>query len=248
MAVVKGSQQERLVIRQYRPWERFRRNLYLLLFIAAIGVGGYFGGVYDSMSSISDLTAERDSLQDSLQDAERTITTLTQRVGVLEKGGEVDRKATEGIRQTVKELKAQISTLEEEVAFYKGIMAPSADDKGLRISKIDLQPLETKGRYRYSIMLTQVADNSSYISGLAAVNFVGLQTTEKVILPLRDMDSSVTDLGVTFRFRYFQEVSGEIQLPDNFTPEQVQVVLQSTGSKAQRVEQTIDWPQAGEAS
>ena len=248
MAVVKGSQQERLVIRQYRPWERFRRNLYLLLFIAAIGVGGYFGGVYDSMSSISDLTAERDSLQDSLQDAERTITTLTQRVGVLEKGGEVDRKATEGIRQTVKELKAQISTLEEEVAFYKGIMAPSADDKGLRISKIDLQPLETKGRYRYSIMLTQVADNSSYISGLAAVNFVGLQTTEKVILPLRDMDSSVTDLGVKFRFRYFQEVSGEIQLPDNFTPEQVQVVLQSTGSKAQRVEQTIDWPQAGEAS
>lgn len=248
MAVVKGSQQERLVIRQYRPWERFRRNLYLLLFIAAVGVGGYFGGVYDSMSSISELTTERNLLQEALADAERTITTLTQRVGVLEKGGEVDRKATEGIRQTVKELKAQIATLEEEVAFYKGIMAPSADDKGLRISKIDLQLLETPGRYRYSIMLTQVADNSSYISGLAAVNFVGLQSGEKVILPLRDMDNTVTDLGVKFRFRYFQEVSGEIQLPENFTPEQVQVVLQSTGSKAQRVEQTIDWPQAGEAS
>lgn len=248
MAVVKGSQHERLVIRRYRPWERFRRNLFWLLFIVAVGGSGYFAGVYDSMSGISELTSERTILQDALQDAEHTITTLTQRVGVLEKGGEVDRKATEGIRQTVKELKAQIATLEEEVAFYKGIMAPSADDKGLRVSKIDLQPLETRGRYRYSIMLTQVADNSSYISGLAAVNFVGLRAGEKVILPLRDMDSSVTDLGVKFRFRYFQEVSGEIQLPENFMPEQVQVVLQSTGSKAQRVEQTIDWPQAGEAS
>lgn len=243
MAVVKGSQQERLVIRQYQPWERFRRAVYFLLLIALVGVGGYYGGLYDSMSRIQQLTLERDSLSSELQAAERSIATLTQRVNVLEKGGEVDRKATEGIRQTVKELKAQISTLEEEVSFYKGIMAPSSNDRGLRVSKIDITALENAGSFRYSIMLTQVADNSSYISGLAAVNFVGLRNGERVILPLRDLDSSVTDLGVKFRFRYFQEISGELTLPEQFVPEQVQVVLQSTGGKAQRVEQTIDWPQ-----
>lgn len=243
MAVVKGSQQDQLIIRQYRPWERFRRFLYTVLFIAAVGMGGYFGGVYDSMNRIQQLTTARDTLQSALQDAERTITNLTQRVGVLEKGGQVDRKATEGIRQTVKELKAQISTLEEEVAFYKGIMAPSANDKGLRISKAEILPQDSAGKFRYSIMMTQVADNSSYITGLAAVNFIGLKGTEKVILPLRDFDSNVTDLGVKFRFRYFQEVAGDITLPADFVPQQVQVVLQSTGGKAQRVEQTIDWPQ-----
>lgn len=243
MAVVKGSQQEELVIRHYKPWERFRRTVYLLLFIVLVGAGGYFGGLYGSMEQIRSLASERSRLQVELDEAERTITTLTQRVGVLEKGGEVDRKATEGIRQTVKELKAQISTLEEEVAFYKGIMAPSANDKGLRVSKIEITPVEGGSRYRYSIMMTQVADNSSYISGLAAVNFVGLRGGERLILPLRDLDTTVTDLGVKFRFRYFQEVSGELTLPDNFTPEQVQVVLQSTGGKAQRVEQTIEWPQ-----
>ncbi|QQD25144.1 hypothetical protein GJQ55_11995 [Venatoribacter cucullus] len=243
MAVVKGSQQERLVIRQYQPWERFRRAVYFLLLIALVGVGGYYGGLYDSMSRIQQLTLERDSLSSELQAAERSIASFTQRVNVLEKGGEVDRKATEGIRQTVKELKAQISTLEEEVSFYKGIMAPSSNDRGLRVSKIDIAALENVGSFRYSIMLTQVADNSSYISGLAAVNFVGLRNGERVILPLRDLDSSVTDLGVKFRFRYFQEISGELQLPEQFVPEQVQVVLQSTGGKAQRVEQTIDWPQ-----
>ncbi|MDK2779675.1 MAG: hypothetical protein KYX62_18685 [Pseudomonadota bacterium] len=247
MAVVKGSQQEHLVIRQYRPWERFRRTFYLIIFIAAVGVGGFYGGIYDSTSRITLLSAERDALNKELQEADRTIANLTQRVGVLEKGGEVDRKAAEGIRETVKDLKAQIATLEEEVAFYKGIMAPSSNDKGLRVSKIDIQREGSAGRYRYSIMLTQVADNSSYISGLAAVNFVGLQNGEKVILPLRDMDSGISDLGIKFRFRYFQEVAGDITLPDNFVPQQVQVVLQSTGSKAQRVEQTIDWPQQGEA-
>ena len=42
MAVVKGSHQENLIIRQYRPWERFRRTMYLLIFIVIVGVGGYF--------------------------------------------------------------------------------------------------------------------------------------------------------------------------------------------------------------
>ncbi|MAY00514.1 MAG: hypothetical protein CMI08_15190 [Oceanospirillaceae bacterium] len=243
MAVVKGSHQENLIIRQYRPWERFRRTMYLLIFIVIVGVGGYFGGIYGSTNQIKQLSGERDKLNDALVEANQTINTLTQRVNVLEKGGEVDRKATEGIRQTVKELKAQIATLEEEVAFYKGIMAPSSNDKGLRISKVDILPVQdVEGRFRYSIMMTQVADNSSYISGLAAVNFIGVRNSEKVILPLRDLDSNITDLGVKFRFRYFQEVAGDIVLPAGFVPEQVQVVLQSTGNKAQRVEETIEWP------
>lgn len=242
MAVVKGSLQEQLVIRQYQPWERFRRFVYLLLLVTLVGAGGYFAGLYDSMNRIRDLATERDLLQNNLDDADQTISNLTQRLGVLEKGGEVDRKATEGIRQTVKELKAQIATLEEEVSFYKGIMAPSGNDRGLRVSKIDIVPLENANRYRYAIMLTQVADNSSYISGLAAINFVGLSNGERVILPVRDLDPAVTELGVKFRFRYFQELAGELTLPAQFVPEQVHVVLQSTGGKAQRVEQSIEWP------
>jgi len=247
MAVVKGSQQEQLVIRHYKPGQRLRQWLFTLLLLVAIGGGGYLGGVFDSMSSIQQLTLERDSLQNELVDGEREISRLSQRVGVLKKGGEVDRKANEGIRQTVKELKAQISNLEEEVSFYKGIMAPSSKDKGLRISKITIQPADSPGQFKYSIMMTQVADNSSFIAGLAAVNFVGNQAGEKVILPLRDLDTKVSDLGVKFRFRYFQEVTGSLTLPQQFLPEQVQVVLQSTGSKAQRVEQSIEWPETGEA-
>lgn len=244
MAIVKGSQQDELVIYQYRPGQRLRRNVYLVLFILAVGIGGYYMGLFDSMEQIETLTQTSSRLQAQLDDTELEKAALAQRVGVLEKGGEVDRKATDSIRQTVKELKAQITTLEEEVAFYKGIMAPSSNDKGLRVSKIDLTPsADSQMQFRYSIMLTQVADNSSYISGLAAVNFVGVRNGERIILPLRDLDSSVTELGVKFRFRYFQEVAGEITIPANFTPEQVQVVLQSTGSKAQRVEQTIEWPQ-----
>ena len=145
----------------------------------------------------------------------------------------------------MKELKVQVATLEEEVSFYKGIMAPSGQDKGLRISKIDIQPLDQANTFRYSIMMTQVADNTSYIKGLAAVNFVGLENGKRKMLPLRDLDAKVDELGVKFSFRYFQEVVGEVVLPANFKVEQVQVVLQSSGRKAQRVEETIEWSYKG---
>ena len=131
--------------------------------------------------------------------------------------------------------------LEEEVSFYKGIMVPSDKDKGLRISKIDIQTLDQANKYRYSIMLTQVADNSRYIKGIAAVNLVGAEGGVRKIIRLRELDEKVDDLGVKFSFRYFQEIVGEISIPAHFNVEQVQIVLQSSGNKAQRVEETIKW-------
>jgi|TARA_B110001454_G_scaffold171572_1_gene162436 hypothetical protein len=243
MAVVKGSKQERLSLVRYDPWQRFVRSVYFLLFIAAVAGGCFFAGQYASLNERHALNEERDQLQEQIIAADQEIRGFRQRVGALEKGGEVDRQAAEGIRQTVKSLKAQVATLEEEVSFYKGIMAPSGQDKGLRISKIDILPLDQASKYRYSIMMTQVADNTSYIKGLAAVNFVGTEAGKRKIIPLRDIDKNVNELGVKFSFRYFQEIAGEVTLPASFNVEQVQVVLQSSGNKAQRVEETIEWSQ-----
>ena len=243
MAVVKGSKQERLSLVRYDPWQRFIRAVYFLLFTAAVAGGCFFAGQYASLNERRALIEERDQLQEQVIEANQETRGFRQRVGALEKGGEVDRQAAEGIRQTVKSLKAQVSTLEEEVSFYKGIMAPSGQDKGLRISKIDIQALDQDDKFRYSIMMTQVADNSSYIKGVAAVNFVGIEAGKRKIIPLRELDDQVNELGVKFSFRYFQEIAGEVRLPANFKVEQVQVVLQSSGSKAQRVEETIEWSQ-----
>jgi len=159
----------------------------------------------------------------------------------------VDRRAADDFRETVRQLSDEVARLEQDVAFYKGIMAPGSGDKGLRVSKIDIVPGDRPDQYTYSVMLTQVVDNSSYIQGQAAVNVVGVRDGEKVVLPLRDLDAEVDGLGIVFRFRYFQEIKGTMTVPANFIPEQVQVVLQSQGSNSQRVEETRLWSSEGEA-
>lgn len=241
MAVVKGSEQEYLVIKAHNPWKKFRFFLYVLAVIVLTGAGGYFFGMIDSVERIRSLSSENSNLDSELEATKQKVLELTQRVGMLQKGNEVDQEAAQGVRKTVKDLKAQITALEEEVGFYKGIMLPAKKDKGLRVNKINVQPLGDR-RYRYSITASQVADNSTYIQGVAAVNVIGVRGGAKVILPLKDLDSKVDTLGIKFRFRYFQEIAGEVLLPKDFNARQLQVVLQSNGNKSQRVEETINWP------
>ena len=92
MSVVKGSRQDNLVIDHRRRGHRLRSILYLIILIAIVSAGGYLGGYYDSRSQIQQLSVQKQFLEHNLSQAEETILNLSQRVSVLEKGGEVDRK------------------------------------------------------------------------------------------------------------------------------------------------------------
>ena len=51
----------------------------------------------------------------------------------------------------------------------------------------------------------------------------------------------VNKSGIPFKFRYFQNVDGEIVVPGGFVPEQIEVIAQSKGRKATRLEKRFDW-------
>tara|TARA_Y100000296_G_C5117342_1_gene228477 strand:+ start:304 stop:1044 length:741 start_codon:yes stop_codon:yes gene_type:complete len=246
MAVVEGSVQDELVIVRRAKGYRFWRAFWLAILILVTAGGGYLYGYFDSYTQMKVLKEENGYLKDGLRTSEKTIEDLSQRVAVLEKGGEVDRQAADGFRDTVKDLKDQVSVLEQEVAFYKGIMAPGSADKALRISRIDLDAISAN-QYSYAVMMTQVVDNTNYVQGEVAVNVIGLRSGEQEVIALRDLDDNISELGIPFRFRYFQELKGILNLPDGFTPQQLQVVMQSRGQNSQRVEETRNWNSEGEA-
>ncbi len=246
MAVVEGSVQDELVIVRRAKGYRIRRAFWLAILILITAGGGYLYGYFDSYTQMKVLKEENGYLKDGLRTSEKTIEDLSQRVAVLEKGGEVDRQAADGFRETVKSLKDQVSVLEQEVAFYKGIMAPGSADKGLRISRIDLDAINAN-QYSYAVMMTQVVDNTNYVQGEVAVNVIGLRSGEQEVIALRDLDDNISELGIPFRFRYFQELKGVLNLPEGFIPQQLQVVMQSRGQNSQRVEETRNWNSEGEA-
>ncbi|MDP2504732.1 DUF6776 family protein [Oceanobacter sp. 3_MG-2023] len=238
-AAVKGSSQDELVILSLEhPGRAPRPRFWILILLVFVAAGGFAAGWVGSYRLLDSLQTERDQLLRDLSRNEQTITELTQHVGILEKGGEVDRYAADSVRGSIRSLEQQVDDLERDVAFYKSIMDPDAVEKGLKIHGLVFDSLG-ESRYRYQLMLTQVADNGNPVAGTATVNVVGKNSQgARQTVPLNQLDSGFTG---RFRFRYFQELSGELVLPDGFVPQTVNVVAQPTGKKSRRVEQTYDW-------
>jgi hypothetical protein len=191
-----------------------------------------------------EVVQEREALRQQLTTSEQRITAMRQEVATLRLGEEVDTKATEEVRETVESLQSQLAELNEEIRFYKGVMIPDADSKGLRIERMNLRALANEGRFSYSLLLTQVVDKHDYVQGGVEIKLVGRQADETVELNLGSM-STENKSSERFRFRYFQNIEGELEIPSDFEPEAVMVIAQPSGNRAQRLEKRFDWQLVG---
>lgn len=237
------GQHERLEIVAYSPVKRFFIRLLVLLLMVALGLGGYYYGRWSIWHERGTAVIERDQLRLLTREQEEELTDLRRRVLVTESSNAVDRRAYQEVQQTVLNLNARIAQLENELHFYQRVMAPEKTDEGLRIDRFELTPTDSAGAYDYQLVITQVTDNNTFIEGQALVSIIGKRDqTENVTIPLKELSADVDDLNIRFRFRFFQNVAGQLQLPEDFEPEKVQVILQSTGRRAMRIEQEFDWP------
>ncbi|SFX36732.1 DUF6776 family protein [Marinospirillum alkaliphilum] len=236
------GQDERLEIVAYNPVRRLLVRAITLVLMIALAVGGYHLGQWSIWHERGTAVIERDELRIKTRQQEKELSELRRRVLVTESSNAVDRRAYQEVQQTVLNLNARIAQLENELHFYQRVMAPEKADRGLRIDRFDLRPTDNPRVFDYQLVITQVTDNNTFIEGRALVSLVGSRgQTMNVTLPLKDVSPEVDELSVRFRFRFFQNVAGQIHLPEDFKPEKVQVILQSTGSKAMRIESEFDW-------
>lgn len=236
----KHNPTDRMLLVTHRPGHK-RRQIIRTLFIALVSAAAaYYIGISEMKSSYQQALDRLDVMAKQYSEAIDEKSLLEQQVTNLEQSDAINAHAKQEIQATISALRARVALLQKDVSFYQNIMAPSKNNKGLQIQTVEMTALPNKSGYAYKIVLSQLANNRRYIDGVVAVNIVGSQYSESLVIPLRDV-SSVEELGMKFRFRYFQEFEGEIRLPEGFTPEQLQVVAQSKGKSASRIESTSEW-------
>jgi len=211
--------------------------------MAALSFMTYRYGVSEGIATRVDVVNERDKLLGRLSNTERLIDEQRQQIADLRVGGQIDSRATEEVRQTIESLQNQVAELNEEIRFYKGVMLPNVEDKGLRIERLDLRGAGTANSWRYSLLLTQVVDKHEYVQGDVQINLLGMRGGIEASLPLGEVSEGAGDL--KFRFRYFQNIDGEVTIPAGFEPREVMVVAQASGRDAQRIEKNFEWQTGG---
>jgi hypothetical protein len=211
--------------------------------LAVIGVFSwltYHHGLDQGLATKVEVVVERDSLRSALYLSKGNLAGLRQQVADLKLGGQVDTRANEEVRLAIEALQTEIAELNEEIRFYKGVMVPNADAKGLRVERLDLRPSGVDSRYRYSLMLTQVVDKHDYIKGVVEVSLVGTQSGEPRTYSLNELDAEVSG-EIRFRFSYFQHIEGELTLPAEFIPTEMVIAARPQGTGARGVEKTFAW-------
>ena len=236
-----GSADPQMILVANKPglsgWQWLFR--FLLLMSVAVGsfVLGYYLGIKDEIAIIQ----ERSELKRTQQELKQELLDVQGRAAIHKHGSELERQASERVRQENIHLQNRVSELEEAVSFYKSIMAPKKGNKGLKIERLELSSTYNRSRFKYKVVMTQVADNRSYISGKVKLNLIGVRQGKKQSIAFDIISDDLNSGGAVFKFRYFQDVKGEILVPEDFVPEQIEVIAESKGRKATRLEKRFDW-------
>ena len=229
-----------LVVKPHHPWKT--RALWILGALLLL-VGGYtlfdYGRFLAGFDSDEASQVQLELLQVKKR-LEGEIEGLRQEKALLQRARQIERQAYDELDSTIKNLQAEILELKEELAFYRGIVSPREASTGLQLQKFSLEPNGPSRSFHYKVVLTQVLKNDRLASGEVQLHLDGIEGTEPKSLTLKDVtEKSVNEL--RYRFKYFQNLEGDIELPENFTLLRATVRILPRGYERDSIEKTIDW-------
>lgn len=231
-----------LVVKAYHPWRsRLVSGLLVLVFVlvcwALFEYGRYSAG-FDSFKARD----EHKALVKQTEGLEAKIDSLREEKAVLERDAQIKHKAYGELDTTLKVLQGEILELKEELAFYRGIVSPRDAAQGLHLQRFKVEPNGKPRGFRYKVILTQVLKEDRTARGYLLLAFEGVQNNVAKVLNLHDVSEKHIK-EEDFRFRYFQNIEGDIQLPAGFKPQRVTIkVVSRNRSKRDPLEKTFDWP------
>jgi hypothetical protein len=153
-------------------------------------------------------------------------------------GVEVDMEAQRRLTEDLQASASEVAELNEELAFYRRIMAPADGQDGLRVQAFEVSPATENGLYRVKLVLVQARQRDARTSGELDVELRGTRGGQEARLSLAD----VAPGSHAFDFRYFQDIDLELAVPADFRPETAMVVLTPKGRNAVPVSATFPWP------
>lgn len=233
----------KLVVRPHQP--KRLGVLWTLVVVVAVGVSflmfkyGQYRGGYDQRVALQ----TEANLNQELAELSNINTTLRERIALLETGENIDREAYAKVETALGDLQAQIQQQQEELAFYRGIVAPQDGKRGLKIQRFEVTPAGAASEFRMRLVLVQAAAKQDRrISGVVTMSIEGARDGTFVTYDVADLISGTkADMSFGFSFRYFQNFERQLLLPNGFVPQRVNVEVNPKGSSADSIKQSFDW-------
>ncbi len=244
---VKGSKQQRMVVVPHRPW---RRVIFFLLVVSGIGasaMGGFGYGYYKMLTNSPVVYVQSDAINDEMESLRADNDELRRQITHMEQASIMDQRANQEVQAIIGSLRDRVVQLEQGIVYYRQVVSEETGDTGLIISRLDINATMDPDRYRYKLVMRQQdADGDTYLTGHVNVNLVGRQNEELMVFPLRELSEEQSELDIRLRFKFFQNIEGELVLPEGFRPERVQIAAMEDEPIEKTIDQDFSWVVDGE--
>lgn len=229
----------------------------LLLLLGVIAVWLYQSGYLTPIDSTDGTQAL--SLRGKMNEQARLLEEQDQQIIKLEsqaasaiRSEQVQTTANEALRRRLALLETELADAKDNLLLYEDILSPKDVEAGLSIRYFGLKPrlIDAEGNklaherfYQYQLVLANVRGNEAGVSGHYNLEIKGLKAGTKLSLPLSVLRVKSTEQNQDvnrFSLKYYQRFEGIIELPPDFTPEQVLVTLRPE-SGANPITKRYDW-------
>ncbi|HKJ72210.1 MAG TPA: DUF6776 family protein [Gammaproteobacteria bacterium] len=225
-----------------------RRVLFYLVVLAVLaGVPGAIWGAFElgqvwREQSIAHLEDQADRLAAEKARTQDQLAQLRDRVGELESAKAIRSGEVRKLRQLMSDLQGRINDLQDEVGFYRSILDPEKASRDASVKDLHVRPVDGAGQdYAYTFKLVQGVAKKDPVRGYVrlAVAYLDADHEEKTLF--FPEGSRYRKRGQKVEFRYFQNFSGRIELPEKAEPLRVTVQLYARHSLGELLSQTHAW-------
>ena len=231
----------KMVVRTYAPVRRWVTLAILLLllglaFYVMFELGRYKAG-YDALQAAS----QRDGLQQQIDRLERTQRELRVQLAAAEEARIGEGRERAEVARTIGELQAQVARDQQEMGFYKGLVAQpgqqAADAVQVQQFRIATLPGEQRYALRFSLSRTQRPEEA--VNGTLAITLDGTREGAAASVDLAALTAGKNELA--FNFRYFAAIEQPVTLPGDFRPDHVTIEVRPGRKGVAPYRQTFVW-------
>ena len=227
----------RVVIREHRPL-RAAFAVGAMVVAGALATASLF--VPEQMELRAELTllrGESERQQAALGRKDARVRQLTQEISTHARARQVEAQAYREVEKDLVSFQNEILGLEEEVAFYRGIVS-SSKQGGVRVRNLFLFPADSAHKYRFQVLLTRYMKDDKVLNGSLSLTVAGEQRGQARDIPTEML---LGDGELEFSFKFFHRLEGQFDLPPEFVPRRVHVRVKAPGATPASAEKAFDW-------
>ena len=210
----------------------------IVIFIVGVSAAYYYGSQYNDTELVQ---AQKELRQQSerYEVLNERYVRLTESFAELKQQLHIDDAAYKELRRDLELSNAQLADLNTELKFYRSIISPQDGKQGVRVQELAITPTDQSQTYRYKIVLIQTLQQSKELSGTVGLTIKGVVDGE----PQTIKHPAPGQEKLRVKFKYFQNLTGTLELPEAFEPLEVKVNLAANKKKALINDRWYPWPQ-----